>query len=241
MRLVGCSTGALALGEFRRGLEILHKHHVRAVELSVLRETELPPLLSFLSSPDSESVLREFSFISFHAPKRFREIPETQLAAQLRPIADRGWPIILHPDAIGDFACWQEFGELLCIENMGLRRRTGRTVDELQPLFRQLPKASFCLDVGHARQVDRTMSQAVDLLCRFGDRLKVLHVSDVLANGTHQPLTRMAMMSYAEIAPWIPSEVPVILESPVTAAMIENEVVRATETFSRSEPTKRTA
>jgi hypothetical protein len=40
--LFGFSTGVLALGDFRRSLELLQGVDADAVELSALRETELP-------------------------------------------------------------------------------------------------------------------------------------------------------------------------------------------------------
>jgi hypothetical protein len=52
MRSIGFSTGALALGDFRRGLTLLAGRGVRAVELSALREAELPGLMAALDELD---------------------------------------------------------------------------------------------------------------------------------------------------------------------------------------------
>ena len=48
MRLIGFSTGALARNDFRRALQMLAERHVRAVELSALRQDELIPLVEVL-------------------------------------------------------------------------------------------------------------------------------------------------------------------------------------------------
>jgi len=46
MRPLGFSTGALAKGDFRAGVEIQRSLGTTAVELSALRDSELPPLLT---------------------------------------------------------------------------------------------------------------------------------------------------------------------------------------------------
>jgi hypothetical protein len=48
MTTIGFSTGALARGDFVRGLRLLEKTQVGAVELSALRSIELPDMLAKL-------------------------------------------------------------------------------------------------------------------------------------------------------------------------------------------------
>ena len=48
MRPIGFSTGALAYGDFRRGLDIVRENQLPVVELSALREPELEPLVASL-------------------------------------------------------------------------------------------------------------------------------------------------------------------------------------------------
>jgi len=48
MLTIGFSTGALARGDFVQGLRLLEDKHVEAVELSALRYTELPDILTKL-------------------------------------------------------------------------------------------------------------------------------------------------------------------------------------------------
>src|SRR5271156_3465284 len=126
MRPVGFSTGALALGDFRRALGFLKDKTVAAVELSALRENELGPLVAALGSID----LSRFTYISVHAPSRYEPAHEREIIRLLKSVAERGWPIVLHPDAVYDFSAWSPFGKLLLIENMDKRNLTARTSQE---------------------------------------------------------------------------------------------------------------
>lgn len=62
--MIGFSTGALTLGDYRHALRILADKEVNAVELSALRQEELKPLVEGLENLD----LRKFQYIAFHAP-----------------------------------------------------------------------------------------------------------------------------------------------------------------------------
>lgn len=208
MRLVGFSTGALALGDFRRGVRLLQERGVQAVELSALRIGEVDPLLDSLDKLD----LTGFVYISFHAPSMFPKDLESQLAHRLQIVARRGWPIILHPDAVHDFSKWKPLGNFLLVENMDKRKRRGRTVSEMEFVFEQLPDASLCFDIGHARQVDPTMTEAALILKKFGSRLKQLHISDVNTQNTHGPLTYGSIGAFRQVAHLICADVPAVLE-----------------------------
>lgn len=104
---------------------------------------------------------------------------ERDFLTQAAEIIRRGWPIILHPDAIQEWDAWHQLGNQVVIENMDGRKPVGRTVEELLPIFERLPHARFCFDVGHSRQIDPTMKLAQELLEAFGSRLSEFHVSDV--------------------------------------------------------------
>ena len=67
MQPLGYSTGALALSDFRRALEMLKDQPVTAVELSAIRKHELIPLLHSLDDLD----LARFDYVSIHAPSDF--------------------------------------------------------------------------------------------------------------------------------------------------------------------------
>ncbi len=220
----GFSTGALARGDFRQGLELIRELELPAVELSALRLPELPLLLDAFRELD----LTGYTFVALHFPSEYpagREAPFVESLRQAVP----GVPVVVHPDAIGDFTLWRGLGASVLVENMDRRKPQGRTVRELEEIFERLPEARLCFDVGHARQVDSSLTEAFLILERFGDRLAQVHLSEVSTAGRHGRLSRTAILAFRELAPYIPPDVPVILESPVSEAEVEEELVRAEE------------
>jgi hypothetical protein len=223
MRRFGFSTGALARGNFRKALEMLGLKTIGAIELSALREHELQPLIDALESID----VSRFSYVSVHAPSKYDRSLEKEIAGKLQNVAKRGWPVVLHPDTIHDFAVWESFGGRLLIENMDKRYATGRTVAELATIFDRLPQAGLCFDVGHCKQVDPTMNESFAILREFGTRLGQIHLSEVNTQSAHAPLSDASIRAVERIAPFIPGRVPIILESPVSASEIDWEIARA--------------
>jgi endonuclease IV len=112
---------------------------------------------------------------------------------------------------------------------MDKRKPVGRTASELAKIFHRLPEASFCLDIGHARQVDPSMTVAYFLLKEFAGRLRQLHMSEVNSHSTHDPLSYASILAFQELADMIPESVPIILETPVPENRIEHEMRRAIE------------
>ena len=222
MRPIGFSTGALAYADFRHGIEMALSITGQAIELSALRQPELLPMLDALDELD----LSRFSYISIHAPSQIQPECEAALWKRLLEELPRGWPIIVHPDAIHDFALWRDFGSLLCIENMDKRKPIGRTAKELDLVFKQLPDATFCFDIGHARQYDTTMTEAYIILREFGSKLRQVHVSDVSTSSRHNRLSYASIQAFQEVAHWIPEHIPLILETPVLAQDMESEIAK---------------
>lgn len=174
MRPIGFSTGALAKGDFARGLDLQRRvPRIGAVELSALRDHELPELITAIPALD----LGAFAYVSFHAPGRLQSLDE-KVVFELLLQLPASWPVVVHPELLRTRSLWIAMGERLCLENMDQRKTTGRTVDELRALFEIFPDATFCLDLGHARQIDPTMASALLMLRTFGDRLRQVHVSD---------------------------------------------------------------
>jgi hypothetical protein len=220
MRPIGFSTGALAYADFMQGLSIIRANGLRTIELSALRENELEPLLESLIHLD----LSDFEYVSFHAPSKIVALSEQKLIELLKALIQKKWPLIVHPDVITEFDDWAIFGDLLCIENMDKRKPIGRTARELALLFEELPNASLCLDMGHVRQVDPTMSVAFEILERFGGRLRQLHVSEVNTNSQHDALTFETALAFQKVSALIPQSVPIILESRITPDRVNEEV-----------------
>jgi hypothetical protein len=195
---------------------------VSAVELSAIREHELIPLLRSLNDLD----LSRFQHVSIHAPSSFPPEAEAWIFQELYEIRRRGWPIIVHPDTLYDFSLWRLLGDLLCIENMDKRKPVGRTVRELKYLFSEFPQASFCFDIGHARQVDTSMIEAYLMLKQFRSRLRQVHISEVNTSNKHDRLSFVSILDFQEVSRLIPASTPVIIESIVSSDQIGSEICR---------------
>jgi hypothetical protein len=222
MRNTGFSTGALAKADFCRALKMLKKHpDSSVVELSALREQELKPLIENLDRLD----LSQFSYIAVHAPSGMFD--EHRVVDLLSGVKDLGWSIIIHPDSIERWSLWRHFGNLLCIENMDKRKPVGRSMVELRECFANLPDASLCLDLGHARQFDPTMTEAYLILREFGGRLRQVHLSEVSTDSSHSRISYSAALAFREIAPYIPNRIPIVLETPVLEEQIATEIALA--------------
>jgi hypothetical protein len=228
MRLIGFSTGALTKDDFRAALQILVRRNVHAVELSALRQHELIPLVEELDKLD----LREFEYKAFHAPSVIENDFESIAISVLDRVASRQWPIIVHPDAMHNPQKWDRFGDLLCIENMDKRKPIGQTVAHLIEIFNILPRASLCFDIGHARQVDPTMSEAAAILQHFGGRLRQIHISEVNSQSKHDPLSFESVLAFRKVAHLIPEIVPAIVESSVNEHEVDDEIQDARRALS---------
>jgi len=230
MRPIGFSTGALARGDFRTALAMVAGFGTDAIELSALRDHELSPLMSALRSLD----LRRFKYRSVHVPSKFKSLTERGAAAALLPCIGLDMPIIIHPDIITDPSCWAAFGPLLCIENMDKRKRTGRTVAELDSFFSLFPTATFCLDIAHARQIDSTMTETRKMLRRYGDRLRQVHISEINAEGHHGRLSLATILASQTIASMIGQDIPIIIESMIPVAEIRREIEAVRDALKQS-------
>lgn len=227
MNPIGFSTGALAKGDFETGLNAQRAvSRINAVELSALRDHELPSLVDAVPSLD----LEQFQYVSFHAPSKLQTIDEQTVFDLLLRLPE-AWPIVVHPDMVRTPSLWRRLGARLCLENMDNRKTAGRTVDELRSLFEVYPEATFCLDLGHARQIDPTMASAILMLCEFSDRLRELHVSEVGPRGEHLPLGATTRRSFARVAHLVPADCPLIIESIIPMASIAGELDAVSAVF----------
>lgn len=220
MRPIGFSTGALAKGDFAAGVDIQSAFGaIDAVELSALREHELPALIAGATTLDLDS----FAYVSVHAPSKLRDMDEEVVFGLLLQLPPE-WPIVAHAEILQTPELWRTLGSRLCLENMDDRKSTGRTPAELRALFDLYPDASFCLDLGHARQIDPTMASALWMLRAFGDRLRQVHVSEVGSRGEHLPIGATARMAFGSVAHRIPDDCPLIIESVIDVAAMNREL-----------------
>lgn len=209
---IGFSTGALAKGDFRKALSLLKATRASVVELSALRESELPNLMASLDDLD----LSGFSYVSVHTPTSLYQMTEEAVIEWLKPALQKRLPVIVHPDIISNCEIWRRWvGTLLVVENMDKRKPGGRTVAELAGIFKSLPESGFCFDIAHAAQVDPSMTEAAQMLRHFGSRIRQIHASGVNTNSGHGRLSVTASFSISRIAHLIPEHIPIVLESPV--------------------------
>lgn len=215
---IGFSTGALERGDYKTALSWLRQNKIQSVEISALRFFELEPLINDLD----ELCLKDFTYISFHAPSSFETDQEKEVVELLEPVFKRGWNIVVHPDVIRRPKLWKHFGEQLLLENMDRRKTTGRTVHEMEFMFTKLPEARMCLDVAHARQLDTTLTVLSEFLKRFSGRIAELHISELDSRCQHVPMSWSAVEDY-RMLPWenFEGDIPVIIES-----MLEGETTK---------------
>lgn len=237
MKPIGFSTGALAKGDFTTGLALQRDvSRIDAVELSALRDHELASLVAAIPNLD----LDEFEYVSFHAPSKLQTLDEHAVFELLSGLPEL-WPIVVHPELLRTPSLWRQLGARLCLENMDNRKTTGRTIAELSALFEMFPDATFCLDLGHARQIDPTMVSAMLMLQEFGDRLVELHISEVGPRGEHLPLGATTRQAFARVVHLVPANCPLIIESIVPAELIEHELHAVSAIFDAAVPHAATA
>jgi Xylose isomerase-like TIM barrel len=231
MRTFGFSTGALAKCDVTKALHIAAHHGVGAVEYSALRIAELEPMVNFLTKHG----IGKFHYAALHAPSRFTAQEEPKVVALLRKLVDKGLSqIVVHPDAIHDHALWQDFGDKLCVENMDHRKQSGRTADELHVVFAKLPKARLCFDIGHAHEIDRSMSVSYEILRRYRDRIAHIHASEVSDDCEHRAFTESSQRAFRKVADLIPEGAPVILEADLPESRVGSQLSEAKRIFRRS-------
>lgn len=219
-RIIGFSTGALAKGDFHRGIRLAERESLDAIELSALRVQELEGAITSLPLIAPE----RFVYRSFHAPSDFGDMNDEQAVEMLSPVADSGYKIVLHPDAIRDFTPWKKLGSAVLLENMDTRKPGFRTSRELLESFQKLPEARFCLDIGHAHRVDPSMGVAIDLLLRRVADLEEVHISEVNWDCRHCTISTPAALAFQRVASRIPENVPIIIESVVSDSKIDAEI-----------------
>jgi hypothetical protein len=225
MRNIGFSTGAIAYGDFHKALEVLAVNRLKSIELSALRISEVELLVRAIPYLPLEG----YTYVALHAPSSYSPKDETWLSDLLYSQVPTAWPIVLHPDAISDPGLWRRFGGRVALENMDTRKAIGRNLGELARIFEQLPDASLCFDLGHARQYDSSMTEAFLMLTAYQEKLVQIHLSEVNSQSQHEAMSYGAMLAFQQVAPLIPEDIPIILESCVKPSQIDSEVARARE------------
>lgn len=208
---VGCSTGFMTdrRGDWPALIDDAAGISSFAIELSALSEPELPGLLGFLE----DAPQLPFHFVSVHAPSKQRAMDEDDLVSLLLRIPAWIDAIVIHPDTIVDPTPYRRLGRRLAIENMDTRKPEGQSASDLTAIFDELPEASFCFDVAHAKDVDPTMGEAGRILDTHFSRLSHVHLSSLDAESHHVSLSAEDQDLFKELLARC-KDVPWILEAP---------------------------
>lgn len=184
---LGASTGYMGdlRGDWPAQVGQARKLSPFAIELSVLSEDEIDGLARYLAGDPS----LPFRYLSIHGPSKGRLMSESALVDVLIELSAHAQAVVMHPDTMEDPASYRSLGRKLVLENMDARKDDGRTVEELDRWFVELPDAGFCCDIAHAWSVDDTMGVGGELLDAFRARLRHLHVSSMGSDLDHVPLT----------------------------------------------------
>lgn len=184
---VGASTGYMQnlRGDWTAQVEEAWRVSSFAIELSALSESELPSLAGYLRQTPS----LPFRYISIHGPSKGRQMGEEELVTSLAQFSRLADGVVMHPDTMDDLRLYRPLGHKLLLENMDSRKPDGRTPEELQRAFAELPEAGFCFDIAHAWSIDPSMAVASELLDRFSSRLRHVHLSSLSEDLHHVSLS----------------------------------------------------
>jgi hypothetical protein len=211
---LGVSTGYMAArGDWPRLVEEARAAGPFAAELAALSGDELPSLTGFLRSHPE----LPFRYLSVHAPTKRRQLSDTELISALEGLPAAIDAIVIHPDVMDEAESFARLGPRLLIENMDRRKVTGRTADELLPVFEALPEAGLCFDVAHSWSVDPSMDEAHALLDAFAARLRHVHLSSLDDELHHVPLRDEDQELFAPLLQRC-RDVPWILEAPAAGS-----------------------
>lgn len=220
MHPLGYSTGAIALGDVREALQFMAPLDLPVIEVSALRLHELEPLVAGIE----DLPLAAFQQVTIHLPSRYEVADEPRVAAAARQLADRGLPVVIHPDVMHDFALWRALGDKLFVENMDKRKPIGRTYAELVTILQKLPDARICFDIGHALQVDPSQVESLRILKGLGDRIAWMHLSEVTSSSRHERMSYGALLAFRWLVPFLPPGTPAVIEAAVAGPDIAAEL-----------------
>lgn len=208
---VGASTGYMESlrGSWRELVAEAASVSSVAAELSAISEPELPDLLDFLAAVPR----LPFRYLSVHGPSKQRLLAEEDLVRLLARIPAWVDAIVLHPDTMDTPPAFRSLGRRLLIENMDTRKHRGQTAEDLSALFGELPAAGLCFDIAHAKDVDPSMSEAIEILERFSSRVRHVHISSLDEGQHHVSLTPEDEELFAPVLERC-RDVPWILEAP---------------------------
>jgi hypothetical protein len=191
MLKLGYSTGAIGTKlSLKERLKLIWEIEKFAVELGFTRSERLENAI------DNESLqlIKQFEYISIHAPVKKTVNPKTREGTAIRypsKEADHiiekivhilkitsAQTVVFHPDLVDDFGWLNKiFKAKLAFENMDAKKEFGKTTKDLRQVFKKAPEAKWVFDLNHLYTVDPTMKLADRFYEAFKNRLCHYHLS----------------------------------------------------------------
>jgi hypothetical protein len=217
--LVGFSTGAIDRDDLSSALEVARNEAMAICELSALRLGELDGLCDLVA----DGVVG-FERVSVHGPAKELVGDNARLADRL---AKLGTDVVMHPDCLGERSSWQQWsvlGSSLLIENNDSRKAWGRSIVDLDSVFGELGKASFCLDVSHA--LDSGGRDLVPALAgRYRQRLVQVHIGCRCGGARDELLEPGELEALGAVWSVIGRRVPVLIERPAGTRELRSALI----------------
>jgi hypothetical protein len=158
------------------------KQGANSIEISFRKVNDL---LNFELTEGIKSLLESLDHISIHAPFDPEENPRylddeftNNIIYKLKDISEelpiKG--IVFHPTNIDDFDFMDSVDLPIHLENMDLRKKSFKNVNEFEKL-KEKYNFGFVLDLEHAFENDSSLKLANELINVMGNRLKEIHIS----------------------------------------------------------------
>ncbi len=208
--MIGFSNGCFYKLKIDRWSEemfkILGKYN--AVELNVIDLKSLEKVETL-----DRGFLKNFEFVSVHMPKRvYNDDEETGMVLERFEGIYKRFKVdnfVVHPDNIESLKWFNEFKMPFSVENMDNRKDKGRFVEEIGFFIDK--GFGFVLDINHVYTNDKSLSLADEMINKFKDQLKEVHLSGYLKENIHAPLFKTKQIELIEKIKDL--GVPVIIES----------------------------
>jgi len=198
-----------------RAFDIIRKCSCNAVEISCIDFRNIKRVEKL-----ELELLKGFKYKSLHAPGlnfEYRKNKETtdvlDKISQLYEKFKFDY-IILHPDRVENWDVLEKYKHLpIAIENMDSRKETGKSVEQLKPIFKKID-IKMLLDLLHCCSIDTSLNNVRKMYNEFKSRIIEFHISGQGNKpGLHRPLYRNKQ---DEIINAIPEgNIPIIIESVV--------------------------
>jgi len=175
-------------------------------------------LYSFKLDDDLKKKLRQFEYITIHAPFELVKDSENnkEIIRQLDTIAKlysriKAKNLIIHPDNLPSPGLLKKYNFKVSTENLKKKRRI--TIAKLRKILRKYPKIGFCLDTSHAYSWSKNETEK--LAAAFKSRITQIHLSACREEKDHQFLSKTDKQFLSSISPIKKLNIPIVIEEEI--------------------------